>query len=63
MPKLHLRSRKAEPEKAKEVTTSVPEPAPERKEVVKPEKKEKPKKKETADKPSMDGQMSLFDLL
>ena len=54
---------KGEPEKAKEVTTSVPEPAPERKEVVKPEKKEKPKKKETADKPSMDGQMSLFDLL
>lgn len=57
------KKQKGEPEKAKEVTTSVPEPAPERKEVVKPEKKEKPKKKETADKPSMDGQMSLFDLL
>ena len=57
------KKQKGESEKAKEVTTSVPEPVPERKEVVKPEKKEKPKKKETADKPSMDGQMSLFDLL
>lgn len=57
------KKQKGESEEVKEVTTSAPEPVPERKEVVKPEKKEKPKKKETADKPSMDGQMSLFDLL
>ena len=60
------KKQKSESEEVKEVTTSVPEPVPERKEAVKTEKKEKPKKKETAkkpDKPSMDGQMSLFDLL
>lgn len=60
------KKQKGESEEVKEVTTSVPEPVPERKEAVKPEKKEKPKKKETAkkpDKPSIDGQMSLFDLL
>lgn len=60
------KKQKGESEEVKEVTTSVPEPVPERKEAVKTEKKEKPKKKETAkkpDKPSMDGQMSLFDLL
>lgn len=60
------KKQKGESEEVKEVTTSVPEPVSERKEAVKTEKKEKPKKKETAkkpDKPSMDGQMSLFDLL
>ena len=60
------KKQKGESKEVKEVTASVPEPVPERKEAVKPEKKEKPKKKETTkkpDKPSMDGQMSLFDLL
>ena len=57
------KKQKGESEEVKEVTTSALESVPERKETVKPEKKEKTKKKETADKPSMDGQMSLFDLL